>query len=146
MRHNIFAHDKTCMEFVKMFIKLCHWFKKQKLMLKMDGPLGGSSKKKIHQLFDLGILLLQPSCPDQVWPFFLKQYCLIYNLKKFNQALFRCPFHGEPLTPARGGLPWLVQLLTPDTKRLYTGCNLTFADHWSWYINSMNWTTSLSLH
>eukprot|EP00727_Mastigamoeba_balamuthi_P014711 m51a1_g9866 hypothetical protein (340) ;mRNA; f:64934-67788 len=45
MRHNIFAHDETCMEFVKMFIELCHRFKKQKMMLKMDGPLGGSSKK-----------------------------------------------------------------------------------------------------
>eukprot|EP00727_Mastigamoeba_balamuthi_P005339 m51a1_g14803 hypothetical protein (160) ;mRNA; r:559494-562313 len=45
MRHNIFAYDETCMEFVKMFIELRHQFKKQKMMLKMDGPLGGSSKK-----------------------------------------------------------------------------------------------------
>eukprot|EP00727_Mastigamoeba_balamuthi_P012445 m51a1_g7823 hypothetical protein (852) ;mRNA; r:139405-142623 len=36
----------TCMEFVKMFIELRHRFKKQKMILKMDGPLGGSSKKR----------------------------------------------------------------------------------------------------
>eukprot|EP00727_Mastigamoeba_balamuthi_P004438 m51a1_g13993 hypothetical protein (111) ;mRNA; f:1058524-1058856 len=46
MRHNIFAHDETCMEFVKMFIELCNQFKKQKMILKMNGPLGGSSKKR----------------------------------------------------------------------------------------------------
>jgi len=39
-----------------------------------------------------------------------------------------------------------VRILAPDTKRLYTGRDLSFADHWSRAIDATSWRTTEWLH